>query len=361
MNFDALLAPISDAVPSGPDLSFSAEFDAVQELRRADDPTLDQREWVTSLKTADWPGVVAQCDQILSQRSKDLRVAAWLTDASARLRGYGALADGLTLYQRLCENFWADVHPQMDNGDDTEQRAGALRWLLGQVEALAPSLSVLQHGAHTYSLRDIESAQALARNPARNTARSPERSDGDASSAEQRITPDDIAAAKRGTPREFFALNLSDAKRAQSALAELQLVVDPLLGDDGPAFTGARRALEDAVHAVERLAREADPLGSVGAGAGLADGALAEGVAGGSGAFSGSLRTRAEALQQLRAVAEFFRRTEPHSPVAYLADRAAQWGDMPLHAWLRAVMKDAGSLSHIEELLGVPTPPPSNP
>jgi type VI secretion system protein ImpA len=47
--------------------------------------------------------------------------------------------------------------------------------------------------------------------------------------------------------------------------------------------------------------------------------------------------------------------------VAYLADRAAQWGDMPLHAWLRAVMKDAGSLSHIEELLGVPTPPPSNP
>jgi type VI secretion system protein ImpA len=292
---------------------------------------------------------VVQCDQLLSQRTKDLRVAAWLTDASARMNGYGALAGGLTLYRMLCENFWVDVHPQMDDGGDTEQRAGALRWLLAQVEVLAPSLAVLQHGTRTYSLRDIESAQALARNPARN----PDHKD-DAASSSERITPDDIAAAKRGTPREFFAFNLNDAKRAQSALNELQLVVDPLLGDDGPAFTGARRALEDAVHAVERLAREADPLGVAGA---TADGALAPGAdAVGSGTFTGSLSTRAEALQQLRAVAEFFRRTEPHSPVAYLADRAAQWGDMPLHAWLRAVMKDAGSLSHIEELLGVPPP-----
>ncbi|MGT2434431.1 hypothetical protein ACU4HD_47795 [Cupriavidus basilensis] len=38
-------------------------------------------------------------------------------------------------------------------------------------------------------------------------------------------------------------------------------------------------------------------------------------------------------MNQLRDVAEFFRQTEPHSPVAYLAARAAKWGDMPLHAW----------------------------
>ena len=58
--------------------------------------------------------------------------------------------------------------------------------------------------------------------------------------------------------------------------------------------------------------------------------------------------------QQLRLVADFFRRTEPHSPVAFLADKAARWGDMPLDAWLREVIKDAGSLAHLEELLGLP-------
>ncbi len=351
MNFDALLVPVSDASPSGEDLSFSTEFDVIAELRRADDPTLDQGEWVTSLKVANWPGVLVQCEQLLTARSKDLRVAAWWTDASARLRGYAGLADGLSLCSSLCQSFWADLHPQLDEGGDAEQRAGALRWLLTQVEALAAHLTVLQHGARTYSLSDMGSAQAVTR--------SAERRDEAASNGD-RITVDDIATARRNTPREFFVVNLTEAKRAQAALAELQSVIDPLMGADGPAFTGARRALEDAVHAVERLAREGDALGAAPA---SASGELAIGKSDefgtDTGAFSGTLRTRAEALQQLRAVAAFFRRTEPHSPVAYLADRAAHWGEMPLHAWLRAVMKDAGSLSHIEELLGVE--PPASP
>jgi type VI secretion system protein ImpA len=349
MNFDALLAPVSEAFPSGEDLSFSSEFDAIGELRRADDPTLDQGEWVTSLKVANWPAVLTQCEQLLSARSKDLRVAAWLTDANARLHGYAGLADGLMLCRQLCQRFWADLHPQLDEGGDAEQRAGSLRWLLAQVEALARQLAVLKHGTRTYSLSEMESAQAGGRTAEQR---------GDAAPHGDRITVDDLAAARRGTPREFFAVNSSEAKRAQVELAELQLVIDPLMGADGPAFTGARRALEDAVHAVERLAREADPLGAAAAlasGQTTTSGSDEAGAA--TGVFSGSLRTRAEALQQLRVVAEFFRRTEPHSPVAYLADRAAQWGDMPLHAWLRAVMKDAGSLTHIEELLGVPPPP----
>ena len=73
----------------------------------------------------------------------------------------------------------------------------------------------------------------------------------------------------------------------------------------------------------------------------------------------GAVTTRAQAIEQLRAVAQFFRRTEPHSPVSYFADKAADAGEQNLHDWLRSVVKDAGSLAHIEELLGVQTPPNS--
>jgi len=38
--------------------------------------------------------------------------------------------------------------------------------------------------------------------------------------------------------------------------------------------------------------------------------------------------------------------------VAYLADKAAGWGDMPLHVWLRAVIKDPATIAGVEELLG---------
>jgi type VI secretion system protein ImpA len=52
-------------------------------------------------------------------------------------------------------------------------------------------------------------------------------------------------------------------------------------------------------------------------------------------------------------VAQFFRKTEPQSPVSYFADKAADAADLDLHAWLRSVVKDPASMDHIGELLGV--------
>ena len=67
----------------------------------------------------------------------------------------------------------------------------------------------------------------------------------------------------------------------------------------------------------------------------------------------GPPRSRDEALRQLEEIAAFFRRTEPHSPVAYLAEKAARWGSMSLHEWLRSVVRDDSALLRVEELLGV--------
>lgn len=333
----ALLAPISEASATGDDLSFSPEFDAIQELRRADDPTLDQGEWVTAIKVADWPGVKATCEAILAHRSKDFRVAAWLTEADARLEGYAGLAGGLELCAALCERFWPTLYPQIEADGDSEERSGSLRWLLAQVETLARQMPVLRQGARAFALLDMEAARTAA--PSAEDA-------GDGSgSAVSPLTPDVIAAARRATPQTFFVANHAAAQRSLAALSSLQSLVDAALGSEGPGFGGARRALEDAVHAVKRLAGDVVDT----PGAEMITGAGAESSA----SPTGAIRTRADALRQLRAVADFFRRTEPHSPVAYLAERGAQWGEMPLHEWLRSVVKDEGVLAQVEELLGI--------
>ena len=64
-------------------------------------------------------------------------------------------------------------------------------------------------------------------------------------------------------------------------------------------------------------------------------------------------RTRAGAVQDLRGLAAYFRAQEPHSPVAPLVERAAQWAEMPLERWLGAVIKDPGTLAQLRDLLGV--------
>jgi type VI secretion system protein ImpA len=307
-------------------MSFSPEFDALRELRREDDPTLSQGEWVTELKRADWPGLQAACEDLLAHKTKDLRVAGWYTEAAGKLRGYAGLADGVELVGGLCERFWEPLHPRIDAGD-SDLRVGSLQWLLGQLPQWCRAAVLAPKAA--LSLAVIEASRQ---------ARSEEGAPG----------PEDAARALRAIPPAELLATLDNARRLQDALHALQRVVDGHMGADGPAFASARDAVERAVHAIERLAKESGALSTPADAAPAADDAPAHAPA-----FGAAPTSRAQALGQLRLVAEFFRRTEPHSPVAYLAERAAHWGEMPLHVWLRAVMKEGGTLAQLEELLGV--------
>ena len=64
-------------------------------------------------------------------------------------------------------------------------------------------------------------------------------------------------------------------------------------------------------------------------------------------------RDRADALRRLQAIAAYFQRTEPHSPVSYLVQRAVRWGEMPLEQWLNEVISDKTALAHLRETLGL--------
>ncbi|MDO9001915.1 MAG: type VI secretion system protein TssA [Aquabacterium sp.] len=353
MNNEALLAPIAGGLPCGADLSFSTEFDQIAEMRREDDPTLDQGEWVTALKVADWPGVVRQCTHLLSQQTKDLRLAQWLTEALALTQGYAGLLQGLQLCTALCENHWDDLHPQADDGD-MDQRVGNMTWLLQRLVSLANTrpLTRGRQGA-VYSLQDM----AIAHQWQAQQERSPQDARAQAS---DRVTLEQFMRALRETPKDELRATLQTVQACEQQLRAWQTVVDAKLGHQGPSFVSAKEALSGAVHDVERLAREVgalaaapdeQPAGTHDAES-KADGGTADDLSR-QGTAKGPLRSRAQALQQLRDVAAFFRRTEPHSPVAYLAEKAVKWGDMPLHEWLRKVVKDQGSMSHLHELLGV--------
>lgn len=366
MNTAALLAPLSESLPCGPDLSFSPEFDAIAEDRRADDPTLDQGEWKTRVKTADWPRVQARCTALLTSQTKDLRLLGWLTEAATHQQGFAGMADGLQACAQACRTFWPDLHPLPEDGD-MEQRIGNLTWLLVQVASLSRTLPLVDAGpGRRYSLPEVEAARQRT-------------GEDDAGAAGQVPGPDGLnaealARAQKDTPPDFFRHNLAGAERALDALLALQEVVDALLGEDGPGFVAAKAALADVIHAARRLARD---MGVAGDGDSDSDALLPPDGQGSPDPLRASesgrpvqapanpqgpthIQDREQALAQLRRVADYFRRTEPHSPVAYLADKAVQWGNMPLHVWLRAVLKNGEGLAHVEELLGVaPTASPT--
>jgi type VI secretion system protein ImpA len=122
----------------------------------------------------------------------------------------------------------------------------------------------------------------------------------------------------------------------------------PGLGELGKALGRVSDWVEKTVK--EKRIEEPDAADSSGEGAGEEASA-----GGGVSASSGPVKTRQDALRRLAEVADYFRRTEPHSPVSYLVQRAITWGQMPLEAWLSDVIKDGTQLDSIRETLGLKT------
>ena len=325
---EQLLSPISAAAPCGDDLAFAPEVDEIARARLADDPSLEQGAWVTALKEADWKLVGKRCTNLLQTRSKDLQLAVWLAEANAKTGGMRGLADGLGLVAALCERYWDGLHPQADE-DGFERRIGNLSWLASRIAPLVKAVPLVEGGAVTLQARDI----ARARGP--------------------EAVAELEAARVRAKPAFLQALQ-ADSEACLAALQELERVVDDRLGADGPGYSLGRAALRDVLD----LITPATGSGTVQA----LSGSLVATGAGRSLALplriDGQVTHRDQALAQLRQVAEFFRRTEPHSPVAYLAEKAARWGEQPLHAWLRSVIKDDASLARLEDLLGIEHPAP---
>lgn len=335
-NLEQLLHPVSAVSPCGGDITFSQELDAIARARQHDDPSLDQGEWVTALKEADWPFVATRCEQLIASHSKDLRVAVWLAEAHAKTRHFRGLGDGYALLAGLCDRYWDGLFPLAEEGDH-EQRIGNLYWLLSRTPQLVREMPLTAGADGQFALQDFDAARQRA---AASQAQDGTEQGWSASRYDEAVPLAQMEAARQKTTRAFSDALLADAQYCMQSLLALERSADARFGTDGPSFRAARDALENAIHFIAPLAPEADLAGTP----------AAAGPAGGSG---GAIVQRQQALEQLRLVADFFRRTEPHSPVAYLAERAASWGELPLHLWLRAVVKDQGTLAQLDEMLGM--------
>jgi type VI secretion system protein ImpA len=345
-SLESILEPVSGEAPCGEDMSFSSEFDLIREARREDDPTIDYGEWQATLKQADWPRLIASCTELLQKRSKDLRLSAWLTEGLVKTSGLSGLGEGMEITARLIDRFGANIHPQPDEGDQ-EQRIGSLSWFVVRMAQLVRQIPIAESKTGAFSLNDYESARLLQMQLERN----PE----SVSDLEKKVTLEKFSGAVAKTDKAHYSRWIGDVERSRCALDRLICASDALFGLDGPSFGPLTESL-DAVHLrLQSICKDRGifPAGETvkqsGPESSRSDNPGQEAQSG----ISGPIANRAQALELLRQVAAFFRNTEPHSPVAYLADKAACWGAMPLHSWLRSVVKDAGTLSHIEELLGL--------
>ena len=136
LDFETLLAPISGANPAGEALQFNVRKkldDARKEINPAlfapNDPRRPEQP-----QAADWVTIEQLGKETLAQSSKDLLVAARLTEALVKQHGFGGLRDGLRLLRRLVQECWDRIYPVIEDGD-TETRAAQFNWLDDEFKA----------------------------------------------------------------------------------------------------------------------------------------------------------------------------------------------------------------------------------
>jgi type VI secretion system protein ImpA len=366
VDLDALLQAIPGENPSGEYLRYSGLYDEVSEARRHDED-LNQGAWQTELKLADYRQVIDLVVPALTEKTKDLQLSVWLTEALIKEYGFTGLRDGLRLLAGLQANFWETLHPEIEEGD-MEGRANAISWLNEQgadVVRKAPFT-----GVEGFGYIDWEDSKRFE---------FPENIESLSSDEQKKFQElKQIADQGNRVTAERWRKEISETRRASvervnftltecfTALDELNKVIEEKFDrNQAPGLGGFKKALEEVNGQVGKLleikrAEEPDAVydeessdDSVGA-----DGEATGGKGGGGSA--GAINTRKDALKRLGEIADYFQRNEPHSPVSYLVQRAVKWGNMPLETWLQDVIKDDSILSSLRQTLGFNTGGESN-
>jgi type VI secretion system protein ImpA len=264
---DGLLDPITPDQPAGTDLRWTPEWDRIKEARRADDG-LDSGKWVKKeRKSAEWPLVQELATTMLRQRSKDLQLAMWLTEANIKLQGFAGLGDGLRLVRELMLLYWDDgLYPQIEDGP--EDRAGPLQWLndkLADAIAAVP-ITVRSDQGRDYSFLDLEDARRVGSESSWRGA------DGETNVEKKNAYENAIAGghismemfdhAVRQSKRAGYERLAADFLRAHEEFRALEKIIDEKFGEAAPNLSACRNTLREMEQAIsDNLAtrRAAEP------------------------------------------------------------------------------------------------------
>jgi type VI secretion system protein ImpA len=302
-----LLQPIAGEQPCGDsleDTELLSSFDAFRlfgQARPLDAKAEDDEKRIP--KPPESPEWIVIRDKALEAlaKSKDLRLLANLGTALLRTDGVSAFSETLNIASQWLEMYWSQTYPLVD--EDAILRRNALNCFadpMAVVDGLRriPLVRSRQHG--TFSLRDIDIATHQL-TPG----------DGDA-----QVDENQVNAAFGSMPLAELTQLHESVVKAVASLQKIDASMRDAAGSDStPAFDPLKAQLARLSQVLRaQVAGHPESAGQPGI-----DGA-APSEEGGS--AIGVVKSRQDAIRALDAVAAFFKRTEPSSPIPMFLERA---------------------------------------
>lgn len=321
-----LVLPISESARGGADIRYEPVFEQIKRARieEADLPTGD---WSRERKTADYSLVIKLGTEVLKTKSKDLQVAAWLTEALLKREGFGGLRSGLELLTSLLTEFWEECYPEIEDGD-LEFRVAPLEWVAQYLEPSVRMVPITTDGRTLFDYRESrligyeQDADSYEKQKEREQALKDGKVSGEA-----------FDESFGATTKAWYKQLVADIDGSLKGIEALDAVGQEKFLDVAPRYSPLRDALLEVRQAAapllaKKLELEPDPvdaepveeLGSVDVAEGGQPGAAAT--------LSATPRSRADAEARITAAARYLRGENPRDPAPYLMLRGFRWGEL---------------------------------
>lgn len=363
INLNSLTSPIFGDNPCGLDIrqnpSPTSPYKLIKDARAAARAAERSSLFDGKSDTAqeNWRKILELAPEILKNETKDLEVATWFAEALIRKHGFQGLREGFTLIRKLIELYWETLYPMPDE-DGMETRISPLIGLNGEgTEGIL--IPPIRNTAITESF-DFGSFTVWHYKQALNAQKISDDDLRDKKIKHIGFSIADIESAIEKSSNLFFFSIRNDLTTAIDEYRKIGELLDAYCGTaDSPPNSHIINALEDALSVVKYLGKHKFPEeiiiepqpNTISADNGESTQNPIENTTPSD--STELIRARADAFKQLNNIADFFRKTEPHSPISYAIDRAIKWGDMPLNELIKELIPDTSSRDVYSSLTGV--------
>ena len=164
------------------------------------------------------------------------------------------------------------------------------------------------------------------------------------------ISVEQINRAVSESSKEFYGKLVAQLNSAIDEFEQLSKQMDRVMGQPQPT-SAISKSLQKCLDSVKYLA--ADKLAVISAEVDDGLDINFDGETQTIGAVDNQLQTRQQVIKSLQQAAEFFRKTEPHSPMSYSLEQVIRWSSLTLPELLQELIDDSNSRNGYFKLTGI--------
>ena len=373
ISVDQILNPISLNTPCGVNVRqasgeawelYNQLKDARNTQRKEEKNSIEQEEKLT-VNPKGWKKVFQLSQKLLIEHTKDIEVLSWFLEALARINSFQGMVDGFGIFEEMLKKFGSNMYPSKDeDDDDASQKLLSISVLSGKYE-----IGTLVTPIYYNTIIPLRSKDNINSWSIREALKKTNKTTKD-TSVETLVKLDLIKSALVQINKNSFDIILRDSSKCLSAFKKFTLELSNVFAMNAPNLSSLAESLEYCCGLVNSIKSLVDKKNTE-----IEDDKKNTDIEENKEKVETVITkektktiqnnlsiqnltykdiNRESAVKILGVLSEFFKFSQPHSPISYSIDRIKNWAQSSLEEIMKDILEDEMVRDNYSKITGVP-------